>query len=302
MRRSCFDKRVPDHGHRQCRSDFHRHRSARALLSRVRGLEPVDHPGSARLFAGTGSDPYVLALHPGTTPGLAAVTFRCASAEAMETVAARAEKAGCARSDGPDPATRPGGGRMIDLREPNGSLIRLVHGDTLRPARAAERDRTERLSHVNINTRDVDGLARFYVDVLGFQHTDGSKIMAFLLCNSDHHAVVLAEAPVEGFNHVAFLLPALEGVMFASGRMRDHGFEIGWGVGRHGPGNNVFAYFVDPEGYVVEHTADILQVDDTYKVGAPKDWTWPPGRTDRWGIAPPKSISCKAAQIAIGFA
>ncbi len=265
------------------------------------GLEPVAHSGDARFFAGTGSDPYILALMPGEKPGLAAVTFRCASATAMDDVAARAASAGFTAGQGPSPDDRPGGGTMIDLNGPNGCRIRLVHGDTLRAARPARMDLPQRLSHVNINTGDVDGLAQFYQDVLGFRLTDRSKLMAFLCCNTDHHSVVLADAPVEGLNHIAFHLPALEGVMIASGRMRDHGFDIGWGVGRHGPGNNVFAYFVDPEGYVIEHTADILQVDDTYRVGGPADWTWPPGRTDHWGIAPPKTDACKAAQIATGF-
>lgn len=267
----------------------------------VWGLTPVDHELGARFFSGTGSDPYVLALLPGTEPGLVAVTFRCASEAAMEAVAKRAIDYGCRVSDGPAAATRPGGGRMIDLREPNGCLIRLVHGDTPRPADPMQRDRTERLSHVNINTSDVDGLAQFYQQVLGFRLTDRSGAMAFLRCNFDHHAVVLAQAKVEGLNHVAFMLPEIEGVMLASGRMRDHGHDIGWGVGRHGPGNNVFAYFVDPEGYVIEHTADVLQVDDEYRVGGPQDWTWPPGRTDQWGIAAPKTDACKAAQTAVGF-
>lgn len=273
-----------------------------AFFRDVWGLEQVEHRGDSAFFSGTGADPYLLALVPGEQPALAAVTYRCESAEALEEVAARAEKAGCTRSPGPAPETRPGGGVMTDLREPKGSLIRLIHGDRPKDAGQAVMDRAERLSHVNINTQDVDALARFYVDVLGFELTDRSKIMAFLRCNADHHAVVLAEAPVEGLNHVAFMVPELEGVMVASGRMRDHGYDIGWGVGRHGPGNNVFAYFVDPVGYVVEHTADVLQVDDTYRVGGPEDWTWPPGRTDRWGIAPPKSEDCKAAQTAIGFA
>ena len=266
------------------------------------GLTPVDHPGKTRFFAGTGTDPFVLALVPGKAPGLAAVTFRCTSEDEMNAIAKKAEAAGCSVSQGPESASRPGGGRMIDLREPNGCVIRLLHGDTSRAPKPSEMDRAVRLSHVNINTADVDRLARFYIDVLGFRLTDRSKLMAFLRCNADHHAVVLAEAPGEGLNHVAFLLPELEGVMFASGRMRDHGYDIGWGVGRHGPGDNVFAYFVDPEGYVVEHTADVLQVDNTYKVGGPGDWTWPAGRTDQWGIAPPKSETCKAAQTAIGFA
>lgn len=272
-----------------------------SFFANVWGLTPVRHSGDLRFFAGTGTDPYCLALVPGPLPGLAAVTFRCASEDAMNAVVARAKAAGCAVSDGPDPASRPGGGRMIDLREPRGCLIRLVHGDEPKAAGEPKIERSGRLSHINMNTQDVDALARFYEDVFGFQLTDRSKPMAFLRTNADHNVVVLAEAKVEGLNHIAFLLPNLEGVMFATGCMRDHGYEIGWGVGRHGPGDNVFAYFVDPEGYVLEHTADMLQVDDTYQVGGPSDWTWPAGRTDQWGIAPPKTETCKAAQIAIGF-
>jgi catechol 2,3-dioxygenase len=83
--------------------------------------------------------------------------------------------------------------------------------------------------------------------------------------------------------------------------MVDHGHPIGWGVGRHGPGDNVFAYFVDPAGTVIEYTAEVLQIDDSYVAKGPTDWVWPPGRTDQWGIAPPKSDACKTAQLAIPF-
>jgi catechol-2,3-dioxygenase len=131
--------------------------------------------------------------------------------------------------------------------------------------------------------------------------TDRSRAMAFLRCNDDHHAVVLADSGVNGLNHIAFMMPDLESVMRGAGRMIDHGYPIGWGVGRHGPGNNIFAYFLDPFGIVIEYTAEVLRVDDSYRVRGPDDWTWPPGRTDHWGIAPPKSTQVKDAQLAIRF-
>lgn len=268
----------------------------------VWGLSQIEANEAGAYLAGTGSDAWILGLLPGDAPALKAVTFRCRSTRDMEDVLDRAERAGCRIKNRPAPLERPGGGLHAEFVEPRGCTFRLIHGDAAKAPSPALLDKTTRLSHVNINTRDVDALAAFYQDVLGFRLTDRSKPMAFLRCNDDHHVVVLAEAPVEGLNHVAFLLPALEGVMVASGRMRDHGHEIGWGVGRHGPGNNVFAYFVDPFGYVVEHTADVLQVDDRYKVGRPEDWVWPPGRTDQWGIAPPKSDACKQAQLTVPFA
>ena len=33
------------------------------------------------------------------------------------------------------------------------------------------------------------------------------------------------------------------------------------------------------------HPGEIEQVDDDYPTGMPEDWTWPPGRSDRWGVA-----------------
>ena len=67
--------------------------------------------------------------------------------------------------------------------------------------------------------------------------------------------------------------------------MRDAGISCAWGPGRHGPGDNVFAYFVAPFGAVIEYTSEVSEVEDSHHVGSPADWTWPPGRIDQWGIS-----------------
>ncbi len=51
-------------------------------------------------------------------------------------------------------------------------------------------------------------------------------------------------------------------VMRGGGRMKDAGYPIQWGPGRHGPGNNLFNYFIDPFGVVIEYTAEVEQVDE----------------------------------------
>lgn len=271
----------------------------------VWGLDVVERGEDGPvLLAATGTDHHVLALHPGDRPALLSVTFRAAGAENLAAIAEAASRAGATILRPPAPNAGPDGGTMLVLREPQGSTIRVVHGDRrkVEPAKHDQRRPVpSRLAHVNINSRDVDALSRFYEAALGFKLTDRSKMMAFLRTNADHHAVVLAEAPVDGLNHVAFLMPDLEAVMRGSGRMVDHGHPIGWGVGRHGPGDNVFAYFLDPTGVVIEYTAEVLQVDDGYRVRGPSEWTWPPGRTDHWGIAPAKPEIVKAAQLAVPF-
>ncbi|MGG5818200.1 VOC family protein [Falsiroseomonas sp. HW251] len=246
----------------------------------------------------TGDDHHVLALEQGPA-AIRSVTFRAA---ALDRVLGMARAAGAAIVAPPAPLDEPGGGVAATLRDVRGFVLRLVTGDARRAAQAPSRDRPDRLAHVNLNCRDVDAVARFFEDGLGFRLADRSKLMAFERCNSDHHAVVLAEAPVDGLNHVAFNMPSWESVMRASGRMVDAGFPLGWGPGRHGPGNNVFAYFVDPFGFVVEYTAEVEVVAEDHVARGPDFWVWPPGRTDQWGIAPPKSDATKKAQLAMLFA
>ena len=191
---------------------------------------------------------------------------------------------------------------MLAIRAPNGGVLRFVHDDVSHAPVPSRGDRPERLAHVNLNSTAVDRSAAFYERALGFRLTDRSKAMAFVRCNSDHHAVVIADAKVSGLNHVAFLMPNLEAVMRGSGRMIDAGYPIAWGVGRHGPGDNVFSYFIDPVGTVIEYTAEVLQVDDSYIARGPDHWVWPPGRTDQWGIAPPKADHVKVAQLSVRYA
>ncbi|MAQ82305.1 MAG: glyoxalase [Maritimibacter sp.] len=247
----------------------------------------------------TGTDAYVLRLTKGETAAVL-VTFAAAPDTELGALRDRIIAAGGTAEGDIGAVDDIGGGTGFAVRDPAGRLYRVVQGT----ADAAPLDgdsQPDRLAHVNINTTDIDRDIAFFERGLGFRLTDRSAKMGFLRTNADHHAVVLAMAPVDTLNHIAFNHPSWEDVMRASGRMCDAGFPIGWGPGRHGPGDNVFAYFVDPDGIVIEHTAEVLEVDDSYRVGTPADWVWPKGRTDQWGIAPPKRDDCAKAQLAIPF-
>ncbi|WP_027487309.1 VOC family protein [Allorhizobium undicola] len=264
------------------------------------GLQVVQQDADKVFLAGSGDDFHILELKQSTRAELRKVTFRARSREDLLKLHSLCEEAGATVLRAPQALTAPSGGFGFVIREPQGCVLEFVHGD-LRRQPSHTPLVPVRLAHVNINSAEIEALSDFYRNSLGFRLTDRSRMMAFLCCNQDHHSVVLAEAPVNGLNHIAFQMPDLESVMRGSGRVVDAGYPIGWGVGRHGPGDNVFAYFVDPHGVVIEYTAEVLQVDESYRVGGPQDWVWPPGRTDQWGIAPPKSEACKKAQQAVGF-
>lgn len=268
----------------------------------VWGLRPVGSVDGVIRLRGTGRDHHLVALHRGDRPAIRSFTFRAAPDTDLAALARRVADHGGRDVTGIAPSDNPAGGAAFAFRDPRGRTVRIVQGDMPVDPLPDDADRPERLAHVNINSTDVDADVAFFVDALGFRLTDRSKMMGFVRTNDDHHSIVIAEAPVDTLNHIAFQLPTWEGVMRASGRMVDAGFGIGWGPGRHGPGDNVFTYFVSPDGIVIEHTAEVLQVDDDYRAGGPQDWTWPAGRTDQWGICPPKTGACKAAQLAIPFA
>ncbi len=266
----------------------------------VWGLDVVDRQADKVFLAASGRDFHVLELKAGTGAALRKVTFRVRSHDDLVQLCESTTAAGATLLCPIGPAEAPSGGQRFVVREQQGCCLEFVHGDkTKQPTIIA--NKPLRLAHVNINSANIEALTYFYQNTLGFKLTDRSKAMAFVRCNSDHHAVVIAESSVNGLNHIAFLMPDLESVMRGSGNVKDAGYPLGWGVGRHGPGDNVFAYFIDPTGVVIEYTAEVLQVDDSYRVKGPSEWVWPPGRTDHWGIAPPKTDHCKAAQLAVGF-
>jgi catechol 2,3-dioxygenase-like lactoylglutathione lyase family enzyme len=194
----------------------------------------------------------------------------------------------------------PGGGYGFGFRDPEGRNFALVCEVADHAGRPPERDRPTRLSHVNLNCRDNDASFAFLA-TLGFRLSDQTRQFRFLRCTADHHALVLGFNDNCLLNHIAFEMPDLDSVMRGIGRMRDHGYAVEWGPGRHGPGNNVFAYFCGPEEVPIEYTGEMQQVDDSYRVGMPADWTWPPGRLDHWGVTAGPSARVKQAQRRFAF-
>lgn len=278
--------------------------AAEDFYTRVWHLDVAARDAGTLYLRGSGSDHHLLALReaPGA-PQVLRVTLRARSAEALAAIAAAAGAAGGRIERASAPAGDPAGGTSLVILDPHDRRFEIVHGDALRSADTPPpRDQPVRLAHTVLNSHDVAATQGFLERALGFTLADRTRIMAFMNCNADHHTIALGDADNDALNHIAFLMPTLDAVMRGGGRMKDAGHAIEWGPGRHGPGDNAFNYFIDPFGVVIEYTAEVEQIDASYKVGAPEDWTWPPGRVDQWGFAPPPSARLKAAQRAVLFA
>jgi len=259
------------------------------------------HDG-AIYFRGTGADHHLLALHQAEGPAkIRCVTLRARHRSALDKVITAALAAGGKVLQPIAQVSEPGGGTAVTVADPDGRVFQLVHGDVLHADAHEAADQPIRLAHAVLNSHDVESTRSFMEEVFDFSLSDRTRIMAFMRCNSDHHSIALGDTDNDALNHIAFLMPDVDSVMRGGGRMRDAGYGIEWGPGRHGPGDNAFNYFVGPFDVVIEYTAEVEQVDDSYEAGQPSDWTWPPGRVDQWGISAPPSPRLKDAQKTVVF-
>ncbi len=275
---------------------------AEKFYTQVWHLDVAARTADALYLRGTGTDHHLLALHQAPGPArIRNVTLRARSRAALDEVAQSVAAAGGRVLEPVGPVHEPGGGTALTVADPDGRIFRLVHGDTQHSDAHEAKDRPLRLAHAVLNSHDVEATRAFMEQVFDFSLSDRTRIMAFMRCGADHHSIALGDTDNDALNHIAFLMPDLESVMRGGGRMRDAGYGIEWGPGRHGPGDNAFNYFVGPFDVVIEYTAEVEQIDDSYQAGQPSDWTWPPGRVDQWGISQPPSARLKQAQKAIVF-
>ena len=276
--------------------------AAEIFYTQTWGLVLAEKSQGVAYFRGSGHDHHLLALHEAAgTPQLRLVTLRARSAKALEEIAQAAQAAGGV-VERTGAALDPAGGHVVVIRDPDGRRIEVVHGDALRANDAPmPQDQPIRLAHAVLNCHAVEKTREFFEKALGFVLADRTRIMAFMNCDNDHHSIALGDTDNDALNHVAFLMPTLDAVMRGGGRLKDKGLPPQWGPGRHGPGDNAFNYFVDPFGIVIEYTAEVEQIDETYRVGRPEDWTWPPGRIDQWGVGQMPTDHLKQAQRRVFF-
>lgn len=276
---------------------------AESFYTSIWRLEVVARTAEGIYLKGAGADHHLLSLHERAGPAsIRHVTLRARNLRDLDAVAIKVLAEGGRVVVPVGEVNEPGGGMSVTVADADGRRFQLVHGDALGVAATESADRPVRLAHVVLNSHQVEVTRRFLESVFDFSLSDRTRIMAFMRCNSDHHTIALGDTDNDALNHIAFLMPDIDSVMRGGGRMKDAGFDIAWGPGRHGPGNNAFNYFIGPFGEVIEYTAEVEQIDDSYHPRSPADWKWAPGRIDQWGISAVPAESLKRAQRSLFFA
>jgi catechol-2,3-dioxygenase len=142
--------------------------------------------------------------------------------------------------------------------------------------------------HFALRTQQVENMKRFYTEDLGFTLSDvvqdetGQLKACFVRGNEMHHTLALFGAPVSCFDHQSFETPSWDELKDWADHMGKLRVEIVWGVGRHGPGNDVFFMVRDPDGNLAEISSEIEICPDSRPVG---QWKHEERTLNLWGKA-----------------
>ncbi len=221
------------------------------------------------------------------------------------------------------------GGVGVKLTDPREIPVRVVAGANESPELPAQQPHTfnfghellranstqrpprepagvQRLGHLVLQSTALLRSLDWYLDHLGlivsdFLYYPGQRergpAMSFLRCDrgptpTDHHTLALVLGPADRYVHSAYQVCDLDAIAAGGEYLREAGYRRSWGIGRHIQGSQIFDYWRDPDGFLVEHYSDGDMFDDTLEPGwAPLTASglaqWGPHATnDFLGIAP----------------
>jgi len=274
-----------------------------------------------------------LLIRRGRRSRFVAAAFRAAARQDVARLAA-------ASGERVTPLPQTLGGVAVTLRDPSGGLVRVV-SDALelsaRPGQqphvlntghqAARTNATQRpprtpalvqrLGHVVLQTTSFRRTLDWYLENLGLIVSDflfyaGQRergpVMAFIRCDrgttpADHHTLALTLGPSNRYVHSAYQVCDLDALAAGGEYLREHGYHRSWGIGRHIQGSQIFDYWRDPDGFLVEHFTDGDLFDCSLEPGwAPMTASglaqWgPPATKDFLGIKPGRASLAELGSV-----
>jgi catechol 2,3-dioxygenase-like lactoylglutathione lyase family enzyme len=233
---------------------------------------------------GTDDEGFVHVSHLGTDARFVGLALEANSLADLDELASHDDFSDVVELDGP------GGGRVVRATDPNGFQVEVVAGRgavgrlpvpgaairndaAAQPRRGAPVDlepgpsHVKRLGHCVLNVVDYRASEAWYKQHFGLITSDEipldehRALGAFLRCDQgeryvDHHTLFLVGAGRAGFNHAAFEVTDFDDLMNGHTHLTTGGRQHRWGIGRHVLGSQIYDYWIDPNGHVVEHWTD----------------------------------------------
>jgi catechol 2,3-dioxygenase len=235
----------------------------------VIGLREVGQDGPRHYLGCGGRDGFDLAIEPGGA-GMRHVAYSCFSDPEFEAAAARLQRSGLDSAE--VTSNGPGITKAAAVTLPGGHVVQVVcrseadHYVGVATWAADALHSPRDIDHVNIATQDVDATVEALDLALGLRLSDlhnvegHGNVGAWMRAGDRHHDFAIIRNRADGLHHVAYQLADGSALIAFADRLASVGTRAEYGIGRHGPGSNLFLYVRDPSGNRVELTADMAAV------------------------------------------
>src|SRR3984885_486229 len=174
-------------------------------FTRIVGLTITAREKNRAILA-TKSGLEAIVLERGNAVDAPRLSFQIAPGSDLGEVASRLKKAGLKSERRSD--ITPGIGEALTFADPKGTTLEIYSDFDFAPA-----DNTFngvmplKLGHIAYQCPDVQGMVKFYCDMLGFRVSDWrGDFFAFLRCSRDHHTVNFLRDDKTAIHHIAFEL------------------------------------------------------------------------------------------------
>ncbi|RHZ50595.1 uncharacterized protein CDV56_103787 [Aspergillus thermomutatus] len=259
------------------------------------GFQETGRVGKTIYYRGTSAEPFVYCAQQGDVDRFGGAAFVVESMADLEYAArtlpstSEVYQLDC-----------PGGGLCVTFADPvDGFAFHLVYGQTPleatavmqeprynyptekhRPSNSCQRFKpgpapVHKLGHFGMCVTDFARAYDFYTTRFNFKASDllhdehGKDISAFMHLDRgeelvDHHCFFLFEGPKSHVHHSSFETTDFDTQLLGHHWLRQRGYANCWGVGRHIMGSQIFDYWFDPSGFILEHYVDGDLVNEDY--------------------------------------
>jgi catechol 2,3-dioxygenase-like lactoylglutathione lyase family enzyme len=253
-------------------------------FTRIVGLSLAARDKERAILA-TKSGLEAIVLERGSAVESPRLSFQVAPGSDLGELSSRLKKAGITSEKRHD--ITPGIGEAIAFKDPKGTTLEVFSDFSFAPEDSNFNGIMPlKFGHIAYHCPDVQGVVKFYCDVLGFRVSDWrSDFFAFLRCSRDHHTVNFLRNPATSIHHLAFEVRDWSDIKRACDLLARSNIKLTWGPIRHLIGHNIAIYHKNPDGVTIEFFCDIDQMfDEELGFFEPRPWHLDrPQRPKVWG-------------------
>ncbi|KAK4199167.1 putative dioxygenase [Triangularia verruculosa] len=256
------------------------------------GFYETETIGKTTFFRGYGTEPFVLALEASDKAEFGGAAFVVESEEDL-VYAHQSLPKECKATEVHELKDVPGGGKRVTFYDPvDGFPFHLVHGQSeverrdpgfpvLKFNYPNEKNRepnkfqrfekrpapVHKLGHFGMCVTNYAKCYEFYSSYFNFfpselvHNDEGVDVTVFFRLDRgkdfvDHHCFFFFEGPKMHVHHSSFETHDFDAQVLGHDWLRHQGYTNCWGVGRHVMGSQIFDYWFDPSGFILEHYVD----------------------------------------------